>query len=414
MKIIRSTILKRITTFALLLAMVAGMATALGRKADAGSIPNGYYRITLKCFNKTQTKTVDVLAGQYSNYKLPQQTSDQYGSFLYWKRQSDGKTFAGGTTVSINGHTTFTAIWSTTAVFRSYNGNIIQSKTVTTGSPYGTLPTAPYRGNGYVFDGWYYNGTKITPSTVVSVGGRHDITARYRFEVLPDAGIDEILKGVYDPNGKFGTAWYTRGGGYIPQVTREGGGGMCTTCAVTNLLNRKLARETKTMAYRFDYEKDVIPQMYRVPASAGYLFYDGNYKYHFNTETNYRETGFSITNSKGSGSYQRTYTLTRVLASGDKNAQLRALLLQHPEGVVMHVHGHAIVVTGCKGDVNGNYTYYAIDTASCIFDKNINATSNYQYNGSVDLIYSWVNADNGKKKNGADIVSQAGSFFYLN
>lgn len=342
MWIFKNRILKSVTTLALLLALVAGMAASLGRKAEAA-----------------QTVIVQ---------------------------------------------------------FNDING-ILTQKGVVYGKPYGTLPT-PRKKAGYTFVCWTCNGREITSSSIVSINGRHDISAKYRYEILPDSTIETFLKGCADPTGALNDdPKYTKGGGYIFQCTNNSTGkGMCTPCAIGNLLNRKLVYDTHTAAYRFDFEKDVIPVMYKIKASQGRLKNDNGIKYFFDVSTSYSEaTGLEFTNaSKGSGKFKKTYTLTKVDASGDKNAQLRKLLIQHPEGVVMHAGGHAVVVTGFTSDGNGNYTYFAIDTGSNLVNEKFEYTNCFNFNGNYDLRYSFLNKKLGKYSKGTDIVAKAGSFFYLN
>lgn len=393
MKIIRSTILKRITTFALLLAMVAGMATTLGRKADAGSIPNGYNRITLKCFNKTQTKTVDVLAGQYSNYKLPQQTSDQYGSFINWKRESDGKTFSAGTTVPINGHTTFIAVWSTVAVFHDYDGRVIKNVSVTTGQAYGKngFPANPTR-SGYKFIGWYYGNQKITSSTVCMTGTRHDVTARYEITLKGACDkIDTLLWGVNSANG---IAKYksniTRGGGYIYQHEHYNGGGICTSCAIANLLNRRLVYNTNSNKNVFNYYTDVLPVMYYAtkgtvevyaPSSNGYRVKFTKGRDGYNEERSFTAAGKSYTTTI-------TSDIRNKKTDKEKAAYLASMLDAHKEGVVLWTRGHAMVITYYEKDSSAEvgYKFYAVDTGGSVgsYEK-----GSYDYNSYCPIEYAF-------------------------
>ena len=138
--------------------------------------------------------------------------------------------------------------------------------------------------------------------------------------MLPDSTVEMFLRGCADPlNVLNDTTSYNRGGGYIFQCTNAiSGDGMCTPCARANLLNRKLVRDTKTAAYRFDFEKDVIPVMYRIEASQGRLKYISGIKYEFDVSPKYTEkSGLVFTNStKGSGKFLKSYTLTKIALDG--------------------------------------------------------------------------------------------------
>ena len=59
------------------------------------------------------------------------------------------------------------------------NGGTVSTRKidVTYGQPYGTLPT-PTR-DGYIFDGWYINDTKITKDTIVSTPWNHGLDAHW-------------------------------------------------------------------------------------------------------------------------------------------------------------------------------------------------------------------------------------------
>lgn len=389
MKIIRSMILKRITTFALLLAMVAGMATALGRKADAGAVPNGYYRVTMKCYNKTSTKTYDIGAGPYAYYNLPNQTSDQYGSFKGWKEEGTTTVLKGGSQIYVGKNRTFIALWSTQVLFRSYNGTILSTKNITTGDKY-SLPSAPAR-RGYVFIGWYYGNQKITSDTICYVGTRHDVTARYRKMNSSEASdsIDEVLKGMYDPDSKrksslgslsIQPADTSANYGYVAQSSNTANNGICTHCAIANLLNRRSVLDTGKCSFIF--EKHVLPVVYpnaiQKAIDAGELNANNKSSYTFQrfwTGSRYKyavggKYGSSVEEIKSEMTFKGnngvTYTLVMkdVHSTGLTKAKLKELLDAHPEGIVIHSykdgsHMHAAVVTGYKGD-----TFYVVDTGS--------------------------------------------------
>ena len=374
MKIIKNTILKRITTFALLLAMVAGMATSLGRIARADQIPNGCYRVTLKCYNKTSTKTVDIGAGPYAYYTLPTQTSDQYGSFAGWKDEATGTIYKGGTQIFVNGHKNFLAIWNTTVIYYTYDGRVITSKSITTGNKY-SLPTAPSR-PGYKFLGWYYGNQQITSSTVCMTGLRHDVTARYEriLKIYCDR-IDSLLWGVNKPGKNYSedkktdiTVYKsnkTLGGGYIYQHEHFTGGGICTSCAIANLLNRRMVYDTGSNANVFNYYTEVLPVLYNVAKGSiiAYKPSSNGYRVKMPSDRSYSETR---TFTKAGRSY--TTAITTAIRSKstakDKAAYLASVLDAHKEGVVLWTRGHAMVITYYVEDSSAEvgYKFCAIDT----------------------------------------------------
>ena len=89
-----------------------------------------------------------------------------------------------------------TPIGPYTVTFNANGGSVTTtSKTVTSGSTYGTLPT-PTR-SGYTFDGWYTaasGGTKITSSTTVNLTGNQTLYAHW-------TKIPEMCTVTFDANG---------------------------------------------------------------------------------------------------------------------------------------------------------------------------------------------------------------------
>ena len=85
------------------------------------------------------------------------------------------------TKVSISNNHTLTAKWSAnsyTVYFNYGNGSKgIANKSVKYDSTYGSLPTTSL--TGHSFDGWYYNGTRITESTKVKTANNHTLEARF-------------------------------------------------------------------------------------------------------------------------------------------------------------------------------------------------------------------------------------------
>ncbi|MBO4669181.1 MAG: InlB B-repeat-containing protein [Lachnospiraceae bacterium] len=437
MKIIKNTILKRITTFALLLAMVAGMATSLGRIARADQIPNGCYRVTLKCYNKTSTKTVDIGAGPYAYYTLPTQTSDQYGSFAGWKDEATGTIYKGGTQIFVNGHKNFLAIWNTTVIYYTYDGRVITSKSITTGNKY-SLPTAPSR-DGYDFIGWYYGNQQITPNTVCMTGIRHDITARYKLNSIgASKKIDPLLYGVHNPNlSGLSLPNNSVGGGYFYQCKnmtssdRTLWGGMCTPCAIGNLLNRKLVLDTHTNQYVFRFNQDVLSVLYYSNSNSGtnvgkYVYKnalgkdnDGNWieigkrlGFEFSKSgQNYVEDGRTYKNNNGTGANKKSYTLVKStkIKSVDKGIERQKYLAQqldlHPEGIILYSNTHAIVLTNYTyNSTNKTYSFNAIDTAGSNGGK-------YDYNSFKSINSAWVVTD--RAGSAAALFNSAAYILYI-
>ena len=401
MKIIRSTILKRITTFALLLAMVAGMATALGRKADAGSIPNGCYRVTLKCYNKTSTFTKDFSATPpYASFTLPTQTSDQYGTFAGWKDESTGTIYKAGYTFTVNGHKNFIAVWNTSVTFYSYDGKVISSQSITTGNKY-SLPKAPAR-SGYEFLGWYCGNQEITANTICMTGMRHEITANYVTLKTACQRIDNRLWGV---NSAKGIAKYksnkTLGGGYIYQHEHYTGGGICTSCAVANLLNRKLVLYTNSNATVFDYYADVLPVMYNVSKSSISVYTPSKNGYRVKMASN-RSYSEERSFTKAGKTYTTKVDATIRNKKADSNtssdnakakaAYLASMLEKHKEGVVLWTRGHAMVITYYEKNSSSpvGYKFYAVDTGGSVgsYEK-----GSYDYNSFCPIEYAFNYTD---------------------
>ena len=104
-----------------------------------------------------------------------------------------------GVTATVEGAITITANFSKTG--KEYTVTFVPgdgvtytgdaTTTVTFGSTYGDLPTKnEISREGYRFDGWYLNDTKITADTVVATAEAHSLTARMvqQFTVTFDAG----------------------------------------------------------------------------------------------------------------------------------------------------------------------------------------------------------------------------------
>lgn len=202
MKTIKNQFLRIVTTMMLLLTMIAGLAASLGKEASAAS-HIGEYKVTLiNTDGRGSTQEKWIAANAYAYFTLPSYTSNQYVSFLGWKCSQDNKTYKGGTRIFVNSNKTFTGVWKSYARFYTWQGGLITQKAVTTGSTYGTLPSAPAR-EGYTFLGWFTSdGIEIKAGTTVTRGYVHDITARYKFEVttkggkktLTDTQVNKLLK----------------------------------------------------------------------------------------------------------------------------------------------------------------------------------------------------------------------------
>ncbi|MCD7737206.1 MAG: leucine-rich repeat protein [Lachnospiraceae bacterium] len=135
------------------------------------------------------TTSMSVTNGLVYGYweKLPVPTRTGYSFAGWYTKASGGSLVTDTTTVDITGDQTLYACWvedgpdSYVVTFDANGGSVsTESKTVTYGSAYGTLPTP--RRSGYKFSGWYTKasgGSKGTKSTTVSKTSAHTLYAHW-------------------------------------------------------------------------------------------------------------------------------------------------------------------------------------------------------------------------------------------
>ena len=128
-------------------------------------------------------------------YSLPAAPTRSGYRFDGWYTQASGGAQITSSTQVMNGNLNVYAHWTlvnpvTSTVYFNANGGTCStsSKTVTSGSVYGTLPKA-YRDT-YTFDGWYTaasGGTKVTSSTVVTATSNHTLYAHWVYTGVSEA-----------------------------------------------------------------------------------------------------------------------------------------------------------------------------------------------------------------------------------
>lgn len=361
-------ILKRITTFVLLFALVAGMATAYTKRAEAA----GGWKVTITYYNGESNKTYNNCPTN-STVKLPTPTKTISGAtFIGWKLKGTSTLYNAGQIITIKSNMDFLGVWRFNVSFY-VDSKLVATIQQKTGYNYG-LPSTPSK-TGYVFDGWVdkKSGSKISSSTTVTMPNNREVKASFRKCTPSEActRIDKVLSGIYDPKGYYGKT-YSHDGlsgknwGYAVQCNndRPTACGMCPICAIGNLLNRG-----SVLYYgecRFNFERDVITKLYypNLSKDAAYDIvqsvrrFDGIYRYdlpHGNYEN--QNNIFS-----GKNSTQISVKTKYYSAGSFSAATLNSLLNSHPEGVAIYAdYGnntfHACVITKY---VNGNF--YAIDT----------------------------------------------------
>ena len=139
--------------------------------------------------NLTMTQTTAIGDIYASDYMV----KDGY-TFLGWYSSPTGGTKYNGTKITETSPRTLYAQYTAEAAqqytlsFYS-NGSLLQTKTVTNGASYGTLPTPSL--SGYTFQGWYTSptgGTKITSTTTVNLTGNQALYARFAAAETPGSG----------------------------------------------------------------------------------------------------------------------------------------------------------------------------------------------------------------------------------
>ena len=413
-----NNLIKSITAFVLVIAMAVGMAVSLGKRATA----SGGWKVTIKFYNGESDKSYTIPNNYTLKLPTPAPTS---GTFLYWKCGSS--TYKAGQIITVKNNMAIEGIWEVSVSFISNGTSIVQKQK--TGYKY-ILPSAASK-SGYILDYWAdSNGKKITTNTVVTNANTHKVTAHYR--LYPECEkasnkIDKILHGIYDPKGAYkntnqnyffnmnsGKNW-----GYVKQCTnvnpdpdgerssndtKDYSCGMCTICAIANLLNRKSVYMYGEC--RFSFEESVITALY--PDSSGGKYgwqtrkysTSGSNRYSYylkhNSKENYSENTIPMMSGKGN------FKLCSTTISGDLQTRKKTLcnlLDAHPEGIAIHSTfnsgQHACVITYYKQSANpNNIEFCAIDTAGGIRDYYSTGSLTSQYICTYDGYSNNINGAN--------------------
>lgn len=175
---------------------------------DASGGGNQYYKSNMKSAKKWDKEYDSTLFAHWvaNTYKVTLNSNDgicdvesmivtfdsKYGTlptptksgYIFNGWYNGDKKIDSNTRVSVAEDHTLIAKWKigTVTVYFNYGSGTgsTSSKTVTYGSTYGTLPSASK--TGYSFNGWYYQNTRITSSSIVQVSENHTLTAQYSIE----------------------------------------------------------------------------------------------------------------------------------------------------------------------------------------------------------------------------------------
>ena len=380
MKQNREMVLRRITSFVLLFAMVAGMTAGFARKTNAA----GGWKVTITYYNGEANKSYTCPTN--STLKLPTPTKTVSGAtFLGWKCGS--AVYSAGQIITVKSNMSIVGVWSYYVAFYS-NGYLFANLQQKTGYQY-NVPKVPTK-TGYVFVKWVdANGKIIDNNTTVQSIDKRNITAQFR--ITPSAAsakIDKVLYGAYDPDGimkdtaesnKIRPTASDANYGYVRQCSRPDYGdhvqgeyvGLCVYCAFTNLLNRRSVLDRNRCAFML--EANVFSKMYPAAdnengnfgrtSSGNYYIYKGAGKTKEGSAIN--ENGIATKEIEFKGTDGVKYTLKRVkFSNGVSRDTLKSYIDQHPEGVVIYSGGHACVVTGYTSS-----SFYCVDTGSHTGDR---------------------------------------------
>ena len=206
---------------------------------------------------------------------------------------------------------------------------------------------------------------------------------------------------------------------------REFYSGLCTWCAMRDLINRRLAYDDsdntpELVSFREIAEAITYAEGYRnfqagykeIPNDASFFTYldgynvDGNLKEVLDTTYNY-----SFANGRSGA-----YTVGKEDASGkvnERKERLRTLLLEHPEGVLVYLENHGVLLTGYYRDNDGNIQFYVHDTANPYYGE-INPDTNAPTDPNWKLNNTKIYITNTYGNNSADtVISKLKYYCYI-
>ena len=207
---------------------------------------------------------------------------------------------------------------------------------------------------------------------------------------------------------KYGDYYYSsRATKLIDSTGNEyaGAGGICTWCAFTNLLNRRLAYDLGSKELFEANKFDILSVAKRIANTSDGVKFAGkegerDYIWIGNQKSYADQYNKTFTNGNN-----RSYTGEIVsFASGtsvsDKKNTLKNALDNHPEGIVIQFYKnssnmHGIVLTGYYTKDDGSLSFYTVDTAGTYGDgftkiEDAYIGKNYGNNSSVDTIVQYT------------------------
>ena len=344
--------LRVFTAVALLIALMAGMATSMGKKADAA----GGWTVTFTYYNGQPNETRKNIPTN-ATISLPTPNATANATFIGWK--CGNTIYSAKQIVKVTNNMNFVGVWQVLVNFYSYNGVQIDQRSERTGYAY-SVPAGPQR-SGYEFLGWYTSSGERIDGTTCTKAYKFDVTARYRY--TPSGActkIDAVLKGIYDPGYKDGNKTNylfdehgiqnTTGKnyGYVKQSynRKPTACGMCPINAIANLLNRRSVLDYNEC--RFVFEDHVLPVFY--PAETAQSAKNSRKK-HTSLQYSYSLTHSTVEEDNEDdlvvGKNNTKYTVVakqyKTISRGSQYAtnlanrkqELVNLLKEHPEGIVI-------------------------------------------------------------------------------
>lgn len=190
--------------------------------------------------------------------------------------------------------------------------------------------------------------------------------------------------------------------------------GICTWCAVNNLLNRRVALENSSPTSKFFTMKETVKVL---SGSSNYVEYKPNYIWIGNKDWYTDLYDNTFVNSAGISYKARHYSFASTNVE-DKKIQLKKLLDEHPEGVVVQfsrtfnkgtnnerTENHGFVISGYYYS-SGKLSFYAVDTGSSA------SYASYKDGKNTRLEDAWIGVGTKYGNNGdADKIIQGLTFY---
>ena len=229
--------------------------------------------------------------------------------------------------------------------------------------------------------------------------------------ILGEATADAAIKTLYVSNSEamriINQRMIKPGGGtyYTPQMSRlkywntNDKKGICTWCAFTNLLNRRVALENTNPQSKFFSFETVTKKL---SGSNNYTLVDNSTIYLGDKENFADRYNNNFDNGK-TGSNKVTYRGRKAPFASDsvaeKKNQVVKLLNEHPEGIVVQYKKdssrmHGIVISGYYYDKNGKLRFKVIDSVDV---RDGNGTA-----GETDMAEAWIGRGYGNYSTNAD------------